>query len=85
MIEKGERLVERQERAYLMSTDRVSEVGTSSSNFGVLAGTIPSLVSTISSRRLVSVSLRYRNSIVKRKRGDIWRILTYSLCISSRA
>lgn len=51
-------VVEGQGRAYLTSTDRVSEVGTSSSNFGVLVGTMPNLVSTISSRRLVSVSLR---------------------------
>ena len=50
-----------------MSTDRVSEVGTSSSYFGVFVGTMPSFVSTISSRRLVSVSLIYRSSIVSRE------------------
>ena len=48
-----------------MSTDRVSEVGMSSSNLGTFAGTMPSFVSTISRRRLVSVSLIYRNSIIE--------------------
>lgn len=68
-----------------MSTDRVSEVGTSSSYFGVLVGTMPSLVSTISSRRLVSVSLIYRSSIVKREDERGWRTRTYSLCTSAKA
>ena len=63
------RLIEGQKRPYLTSTDRVSEVGTSSSNFGTFSGTMPSLVSMISSRRLVSVSLRDRSSIVRWKRG----------------
>jgi len=43
----------------------------SSSNFGTFSGTIPSLVSMISSRRLVSVSLRDRSSIVNQERGQL--------------
>lgn len=59
VTEKDGRLIEGENRAYLTSTDRVSEVGRSSSNLGAFSATIPSLVSTISSRRLVSVSLRF--------------------------
>lgn len=59
MTEKERGLIKGENRAYLTSTDKVSEVGRSSSNFGALSGAIPSLVSTISSRRFVSVSLRY--------------------------
>lgn len=61
VIEKQGRLIEGENRAYLTSTDSVSEVGRSSSNLGALSATIPSLVSTISRRRFVSVSLRCRN------------------------
>lgn len=67
MIEKSGRLIEGQKGAHLTSTDSVSEVGTSSSNFGVFSGTIPSLLSTIPSRRLVSESLRYRVRSLSRK------------------
>ena len=61
--------MEGHKRAYLTSTDSVSEVGTSSSNFGVFSGMIPSLPSTIPSRRLVSVSLRYQ---VRSASGNTW-------------
>jgi len=85
VIEKRGGLIEGEKRAYLTSTDRVSEVGMSSSNFGGFSGTMPSLDSMISSRRFVAVSLRYRSWIIKGGCVDIWRIWTYSLCTSNRA
>ena len=85
MVEKRGGLIEGEKRAYLTSTDRVSEVGMSSSNFGGFSGTIPSFDSTISSRRLALVSLRYQSWIIKGEYVDIWRIWTYSLCTSNRA
>jgi hypothetical protein len=60
VIEKRGGLIEGENRAYLTSTDRVSEVGRSSSYLGAFSATMPSLVSTILRRRLVSVSLRCR-------------------------
>jgi hypothetical protein len=57
----------------------------SSSNFGIFSGAMPSFDSTIPSRRLVSVSLRHRGSIVKRNTWMVGGVWTYSLWSSNRA
>lgn len=79
VIKKRIGLIQGENRAYLTSTDRVSEVGRSSSNFGAFSGAIPSLASTISSRLLASVSLRCRSFDHYGGGGNICRIWTYSL------